>query len=147
MAFCSGCGAQMADGTVACLSCGKAAGQSVGGGAAAATAPAASGGLQTNVAGLLAYLFWIPAIIFLVVEPYNKDRTLRFHSFQSLFLGVGTMVLYTVLTVTVIGLLLVPFIGLAHMILAIVAAVKAYQGQKFMIPVIGPLAEKQANSI
>ncbi len=137
----------MADGTVACLSCGKAAGQSVGGGAAAATAPAASGGLQTNVAGLLAYLFWIPAIIFLVVEPYNKDRTLRFHSFQSLFLGVGTMVLYTVLTVTVIGLLLVPFIGLAHMILAIVAAVKAYQGQKFMIPVIGPLAEKQANSI
>ncbi len=137
----------MADGTVACLSCGKAAGQSVGGGAAAAPAPAATGGLQTNVAGLLAYLFWIPAIIFLVVEPYNKDRTLRFHSFQSLFLGVGTMVLYTVLTVTVIGLLLVPFIGLAHMILAIVAAVKAYQGQKFMIPVIGPLAEKQANSI
>jgi uncharacterized membrane protein len=146
MAFCSACGAQVADGSTTCSKCGKSMSQSVGGGAAAAPAPAVqSGGLQTNVAGLLAYLFWIPAIIFLVVEPYNKDKVLRFHSFQSLFLGLATMVIYTVLTVTVIGLLLVPFVGLAHMILAIVAAVKAYQGQKFMIPVIGSIAEKQAN--
>ncbi len=146
MAFCSGCGAQVADGAATCAKCGKAMGQSMGGGAAAAPAQA-TGGLDTNVAGLLAYLFWIPAIIFLLVEPYKNDKLLRFHSFQSLFLGIATMVIYTVLTVTVIGILLVPFVGLAHMILAIIAAVKAYQGQKFNIPVLAGIAEKQANSI
>jgi uncharacterized membrane protein len=111
-----------------------------------APSSSASSGLSTNVAGLLAYLFWIPAIIFLVVEPYNKDRLLRFHSFQSLFLGIATMVIYTILSITFIGLILVPFVMLAHLILAIVGAVKAYQGQKFNIPVLAGLAEKQANA-
>lgn len=145
--FCSACGGQMADGATTCPGCGKTVG--VGGGTAAKMAPAAtaSSGLSTNVAGLLAYLFWIPAILFLVMEPYNKDRMLRFHSFQALFLGIATMVVYTVLSITIIGLILVPFVMLAHLVLVIIGAVKAYQGQKFNIPGIAGFAEKQANSI
>ena len=57
-----------------------------------------SGGLSPNVAALLAYLLWIPAILWLVMEPYNKDRFIRFHSFQALFLGLAWFALSIILT-------------------------------------------------
>jgi uncharacterized membrane protein len=145
--FCSACGGQMADGATVCPTCGKSVG--VGGGAAAQMAPTstASSGLSPNVAGLLSYLLFIPAIIFLVMEPYNKDRTIRFHSFQALFLGVASIIGHIVLgMVPFIGWLILPFFSLAVLIVAIVAAVKAFQGSKIMLPVIGAMAEKQANA-
>ena len=37
-------------------------------------------GLSDNAASGLAYLTIIPAIIFLVVAPYNQNSTIRFHS-------------------------------------------------------------------
>ena len=40
---------------------------------------AASTGLSDNAAGALAYLTVIPAIIFLIVEPYNKNSFVRFN--------------------------------------------------------------------
>ena len=77
MAFCNICGAQIADGTTTCAAC-------------SSRAPAAPrgqrSGMADNVAGMMAYITIIPAIIFLVTEPYNKNRFVRFHSFQNLFL-------------------------------------------------------------
>ena len=77
MAFCSECGTQVADGVQFCTSCGKPMGARAA--AAAPASAAAAGGLADNVAGLLAYLTIIPAIIFLVIEPFNKNRFVRFH--------------------------------------------------------------------
>jgi uncharacterized membrane protein len=135
--FCSGCGAQMADGATVCAACGK---SQV---AAAAAAPAASG-LNDNVAGLLAY-FFLPAIIFLVVEPFNRNPFIRFHAFQGLFLGLVSIVGHTILSfIPVLGWIILPFFSLAIFILAVVAAIKALQNQKWHIPVIGDMAEKQA---
>jgi uncharacterized membrane protein len=141
--FCSACGAQMADGTSTCVACGKANAQPAGGGAAAAPAVQA-GGLDRNIASALSYLF-IPAIIFLLMEPYNKDKVIRFHSFQAIFLAVGFFVVETVMGVTLILALLTPLLGLAHLIIAIVAAVKAFNGNKMVLPVIGPMAQTQAD--
>ena len=151
MAFCSGCGAQMTDGAVTCAACGKTQSTSVGGGAAAAAAPAQSStqssGLNDNVAGLLAYLF-IPAIIFLVVEPFNKNKFVRFHAFQGLFLGLVSIVGHMVLTlIPVIGWIILPFFSLAIFVVAVVAAIKALQNSKWMIPVIGEMAQKQADAM
>ncbi len=42
---------------------------------------------------MLAYVTIIPAIIFLVLEPYNKNRFIRFHSFQSIFFCVALIAL------------------------------------------------------
>lgn len=133
----------MADGATVCPGCGKAA-------ATAATAAAPASGLQDNVAGLLAYLF-IPAIIFLVLEPYNRNKFIRFHSFQSLFFTAAMIALNFVLAIIAmipflgfVTLFLWPLIYLASFILWIVLMVKAYGGQKFKVPVIGDLAEKQA---
>lgn len=151
--FCSSCGAQIADGSTACPSCGKASG--VGGGAAAAPAPAqASGGLEENVAGMLAYITIIPAIIFLVIEPYNKNKFVRFHSFQCLFFSVAMFAIGIVLSVLtaipvlgwIVALVGVPLLWLASLVIWIVLLMKAYKHEMFKLPVIGEIAAKQAGA-
>ena len=105
------------------------------------------GGLSPNVAALLAYLLWIPAILWLVIEPYNKDRFIRFHSFQALFLGLAWLAFSIVLTmIPILGWLLLLFLPFAGIIVAIVCAYKAYKNEWFKLPVIGELAEKQAEA-
>lgn len=129
----------MADTATACPACGKAAGQSAGGGAGAAQA----GGLQDNLAGALAYL-WIVAIIFLLLEPYNRNKFVRFHSFQALFLGLLSIAGHIVLgMIPVIGWVILPFFSLAIFVVAIICAIKAFGNQEFKLPVLGELAAKQ----
>lgn len=134
-----------------------------------ATAPGANAksaiGLDANVAAALGYPIGIIAIINLIMEKENKF--VRFHAVQTLLLFVLWIVLFFVLMIltvalTIIGAiiaqglgsgiagliinlvwivlwLLVPFILLALMIFA---AVKAFQGQMYKLPIIGNLAEK-----
>jgi uncharacterized membrane protein len=116
-------------------------------------AAAAAGGLTDNVAGMLAYVTFIPAIIFLVIEPYNKSRFIRFHSFQSIFLAVAMIAISIALSVfsfiPVLGLMLLPLhflIWLGVFALWIVLLIKANSGQMWKLPVIGDMAEKQANA-
>jgi len=146
MAFCATCGTQLADGA----SCPKCAGGTVPG---ASPAGPAAAGLTDNVAGLLAYLF-IPAIAFLVLEPYNKKRFIRFHSFQCIFLAIAMTVLGIALGVLwhipflgwLVFFLLWPLVTLAELILWLFLMYKAYQGEMFKLPVIGDMAEQQAGS-
>ena len=143
--FCAACGGQMADNATACPACGKAAGQSAGGGAAAAPA-AAGGGLADNVAGGLAYITIIPAIIFLVVEPYSKNKFVKFHAFQCLGLAVLAIACSVIAVVPVIGWIIGILGHLGVFVLWVICIIKAFQGGKFKIPVIGDFAEKQANA-
>jgi uncharacterized membrane protein len=123
-------------------------------GGGAAPAPASGGGLQDNVAGLLVYLIGILAIVFLLIEPYNKNKFVRFHCFQCIFYWVAVvaasialMILSIILGMVHLGavvLLLYPLFWLAMLIGWIMLMVKAYQGQKWKLPFIGDLAEKQA---
>jgi uncharacterized membrane protein len=151
MAFCANCGGEIAAGANNCSKCGKPTGQSAGGGAAAAPAPAAAGGLQDNVAGMLAYITIIPAIVFLVVAPYNENKFIRFHSFQSIFFCVAWTVLWIALSIVgmipflgFLTLFIAPVLGLAGLALWIVLLAKAYGNQTWKLPIIGDLAAKQA---
>jgi uncharacterized membrane protein len=145
MAFCSGCGAQMADGATICAACGK--GQSVGGGAAAAPAATAQGStMNDNVASAISY-FAIIALVFLLIEPFNKNKAVRFHAFQSLILWAACIVIEIVLGFTFILAILTPLVWLASVVTAIICGVKAFQGQKLSLPVIGPIAQKQADAV
>jgi len=146
MAFCTVCGAQTPDGSTICPACSHS-------GAPAARPVATVGGMTDNVAGMLAYVTFIPAIIFLVMEPYNKSRFVRFHAFQSIFLTVALIAISIALSVLsfipVIGLMLLPLhllIWLGMFALWIVLLLKANQGQMWKLPVIGDMAEKQANA-
>jgi uncharacterized membrane protein len=146
--FCTSCGGEFPEGAAACPKCGA--------GTAPTVIPPASaqGGLADNVAGLLAYITIIPAIVFLLIEPFNKNRFVRFHSFQCLFIAVASFaigIVFMILSmIPVIGLLLIPvsfIIWVGIFVLVVVCMIKAYQGQKWKLPVIGDLAEKQADSV
>ena len=146
--FCSNCGAQLPDNANNCPGCGKAAGPSAGRG----TAPApAAGGLTDNVAGLLAYVTIVPAIIFLVIEPYNRNRFIRFHAFQSIFFFVAVVIVSVAMTfiavIPFLGVLLWALVYLAELIVWVLLLIKAYNGQIWKLPVIGYIAEKQADAM
>ena len=107
--------------------------------------------MQDNVAGMLAYVTIIPAIIFLVTEPYNKSRFIRFHSFQSIFLFVAVVIIQIALSFLAVVPLLILVTAPLHMLVAlgalivwIILLLKANQGQMYKLPLIGDLAEKQA---
>lgn len=151
--FCTSCGSPMDEGAVFCSKCGKGAPAGAAApGAAAAAAPAAApvasgGGLTDNVVGMLAYITIVPAIIFLVIEPYNRSKFVRFHCFQCIFLCIALIIIHTALWfVPVIGWAVSSLVSLAALALWIILLIKAYGGQMWKIPVIGDMAEKQANA-
>lgn len=153
MASCAKCGATVAEGATFCGSCGASV---TGGAVAAASSAPRSSGLAPNIAGMLAYFTIIPAIIFLVLEPYNKDRYVRFHAFQSVFFHVawiaawiGMIILGIVLgAIPVVGLIIHLLLDLAlfigGFIVWLILVIKAFGNQKFHLPVIGNMAEEQA---
>lgn len=107
-------------------------------------APAQSG-LSDNAAGALAYVTIIPAIIFLIVEPYNRNSFVRFHSWQSIFFCIAAFAIHIVLTlIPVIGWILVPFVSLAFLVIWIILLLKALKGERFSLPLIGKFAAQQA---
>ena len=96
MPFCASCGAQV-EGRF-CAKCGSTVGAA---GAAPQAAPSypppvpppTAAGMADNAASALCYVLgFITGILFLVLAPYNQNRTVRFHAFQSIFLNVGLFV-------------------------------------------------------
>jgi uncharacterized membrane protein len=110
-------------------------------------APGAAG-LQSNVAAALAYLF-VPAIIFLVLEPYSRDRFVRFHSWQAIFFFVALFILQIVVLVAyaILPWPLDWLISLAFRIGSLVGWIwlmyEAYSNRLTKLPVIGDIAEQQ----
>ncbi len=95
--------------------------------------------LDPKVASALCYVpfvGWIAAIVFLIVE---KEETVRFNAVQALMLMVAIWLLAMVLAITIILPLLIWPAGL---ILQIVLAVKAYGGEKIVLPLIGKWSEQ-----
>lgn len=163
MAFCASCGAEVQG--KFCAKCGApsgfAAGASTGpgaGGAAPASA-ASSSVIEENVAAALCYLVGVlTGILFLVLEPYNHNKVIRFHAFQAIFAWIAAMVIGMALNILSYPIAALPFIGWLLDILlwlafslGVVAAwlylmYKAYNKERFVLPVIGAWAEKQAQS-
>ncbi|MGP0073895.1 MAG: DUF4870 domain-containing protein [Bryobacteraceae bacterium] len=113
--------------------------------------------MTDNLAGALCYLFgFITGILFLVLAPYNQNRTIRFHAFQSIFLNIAWVVLWIVIRIILIPFRYIPFLGLfislvltsvlglGGLILWLYMMFKTYNGEKVVLPVIGPMADKQA---
>jgi uncharacterized membrane protein len=124
-------------------------------------------GLDANVGALICYLGnlvcalgLIYSIVVIVTDKTNKLT--RFHAFQSVLLTVAGIVigipLYIIMFVgifidaqigaplltMIMGLVLMVF-GLAMFVLTVLAAIKAFQGQFYKVPVIGNLADKYSN--
>lgn len=127
------------------------------------------GGMDPKIAAAISYI-WIVGVIFFILE--KEDKFVRFHALQSILFGVANSVILLVLGILafvltfvfgiggamvggpmqnlvslLIGLVWLLFwvIGLLMFAGLIFAAVKAYQGQKFKLPIIGNIAENMVN--
>jgi uncharacterized membrane protein len=113
------------------------------------------GALPQRVAGALAYCTIIPAILFLLIEPYKRNRFVRFHSFQCIGLWLAALVMGAGLRVAGFLLFFVPVLGhliswLAYMVVSlgffviwVVLIVKALQGEMFKLPLVGDFAQQK----
>jgi len=158
MAFCKACGQDIGDAAF-CPKCG--AGQGAAAPAAAAgTGESPTAGMEENVAGLLCYLFgWISGLIFLLID---KRPFVRFHGAQAIALNIAFFVvwiLFWIVTLILgfitalmhfpIGFLMVflfPVIVIGFIAVAIFCMYKAYQREKFKLPIIGDMVEKMVGA-
>ena len=109
-----------------------------------AAAPPAAAGLSDNAAGAIAYITIIPAILFLVLEPYNRRPFVRFHAFQSIALGVVWFATTLLTVIPILGWLIEIVLFLVLFVAWIMCIIKASQGVRFKLPVIGDMVENMA---
>jgi uncharacterized membrane protein len=164
MPFCASCGSQV-EGRF-CAKCGAVVGagpatppppqpQPMGGSYPPLAPPPAVAGMADNAASALCYVLGlITGVLFLVIAPYNQNRTVRFHAFQSIFLSVAVIIISIVVGMvdamlfTVTGFWLAFLIGrvfnLACILVWLYMIITTYQGKTTVLPVIGPIAQQQA---
>jgi uncharacterized membrane protein len=110
-------------------------------------------GLSDNAAAGIAYITLIPAIVFLIIEPFNRSSYLRFHAWQSIFFFVAWAVIDILVGVVqnlvpstvFLTLTVLQLAGLAIFVVWIYVFISAFGGKRIKLPIIGDLAEKQAN--
>jgi uncharacterized membrane protein len=92
-------------------------------------------------------------IIFLVLAPYNQNKIVRFHAFQSIFMHVAVIACYIALgilaamlrSVGTFGLgILYPLLSFGAFLLWLYMMWSAYNNKLVVLPIIGELAQKQA---
>ncbi len=141
MTFCANCG-EPVEGSF----CGKCGTPATGSGPAGAAA-----GIPENVAGALCYLPYLLgfliAILFLLLPPYNQKRTVRFHAFQAILLTAAFIFLYFFIGVAfpwwALSLSVSRMFMLGSLGLWIYMMWATFNNNKIVLPVIGPVAEKQ----
>jgi uncharacterized membrane protein len=153
MAHCAKCGAAVGENAGFCGACGA----PVSTGGAPATSTSSPGDTQSimdeNIAGLLCYLIgWVTGVIFLVTD---KRSFVRFHATQSIVVFAGLSILWWIVGIFFgmalftagfagfsLALLMYRLLELVGIVLWIVLMIKAYQGQRFRVPIAADLAEK-----
>ena len=103
-------------------------------------------GLDENVEALLAYVLgFVTGIIFYLLE--KKNEYVRFHTMQSIATFAGIFVISTVLNIVpILGPILGMLLNLGGIILWIILMIKAYQGERIKLPIVGDIAEKYAKA-
>jgi uncharacterized membrane protein len=149
---CPDCAAQMPETAAFCPACGRPMQSAI-------PSKAKVGRLTENVAGALAYLTFIPAIIFMCIEPYKRNRFVLFHSIQCLSSWVILLLVAAVLRFTGAAVFRLPLVGpplvfmvpvlavLAAFLIWLVLVIKAFQGEMFKLPLLGELADRRVRSI
>jgi len=112
-----------------------------------AEVPTKSSGLQSNIAGALAYFLGpITGILFLLIEKDNKF--VRFHAMQSALTFGGIFVLNIVLGfIPVLGWMAGTLLSMVSLVLWLFLMYKAFNNEEYELPVIGDLARKQVEKV
>jgi uncharacterized membrane protein len=119
----------------------------------AAAVPAVNpSGLYDDGAAGIAYITMIPAIVFLIVEPFKRSSYVRFHAWQSIFFFVAWAVIdilvglvqHIVPSAVFFTLTVLQLVGLAIFIVWLIVFIGAFGGRRIKLPIIGDLAARQA---
>jgi len=141
---CAKCGTKNAEGTKYCQNCGSMLDVQ------ATRVAGSTTSLEPNVAGLLCYVLgWITGLVFILIEKENKF--VRFHAMQSIVtFGAFTVLWIPFSVLSQMDILRVLFgilqtvTGVLAFVLWIVLMVKAYQGERFKLPIAGDIADKNS---
>lgn len=117
---------------------------------ASSTPAGTTTGLDPKLSGVLAYLFWIVGgILFLAVE--KQSQIVRFHAAQSVVLAIAEIAVWIVLmvlsSIPVLGILfgiLSLFIWLLFLFVALFCMYKAWNLERYKLPILGNYAEQLA---
>lgn len=154
MAFCPKCGATVDAGAPFCSSCGAPqAGATASAPPAGAPAPVLQQTqMSENLAGALCYLlWWITGLVFFLID---KRPFVRFHAAQSIVVFGGLQILNFVVGIAFgismfggarsmsVGWGLYSLIDLLSLVLWLVLMIKAYQGERFRVPIAADIAEQ-----
>jgi uncharacterized membrane protein len=147
MPHCTKCGTMVADNVAFCPSCGTP--QAAGVAPAMAPGAGTQSGMSENVAGLLCYVLgWVTGLIFYFID---KRPFVRFHAAQSIVVFGGLTVIRIVLAMLFVssglagfsmGFGLLTLVSILGVVLWILLMIKAYQGEKFRIPLAADLADQ-----
>ena len=107
--------------------------------------PPPAAGISTNAAAALSYVTFIPAVVFLALEPYSRDSFIRFHAWQCIVLTLvdlaGNVVFHHM---GFFGFMVRGLLGLLLFVFWLIAIIKASQGERYHVPLVGDLAETLA---
>ncbi len=141
MAFCAQCGLESQQ--PVCPACGT---------AAPAGTPGASTGLDDNLVSALCYFAWpLSGVLFLVLEPYNRNKNVRFHALQSILVFGSLVAGFMALSF----LAFMPFVRLIFTMamlayplfvfgIWLLLMFKAYNKERFEVPLLGVIARSRA---
>jgi uncharacterized membrane protein len=121
------------------------------------TSERSSTGLDGNIAAALSYFFGLlSGALFFAIE--TESRFVKFHAMQSMLASVAAIVIYIAYTVVWMVLWRIPFLGwiagifgflgwaliaLGFLGVWLYCMFRAFQGERFKLPYIGEMAEKQ----
>lgn len=103
-------------------------------------------GLADNVAGALAYVTIFPAILFLILEPYSKRPFVKFHSLQCIGLALCSLIFSAIMIIPILGWIIGAVGHVTVVIFWIISIIKAYQGERYKVPIVGNFVENMANA-
>lgn len=104
-------------------------------------APVSSGPTSdtSKLLAALGYVVWPVALVAILIEPYKAEHYVKFHAVQALGFSLGMAVLSTVaVVVPTIG---PPIVSLAWFVIAVLWAVKAYNGELAQMPLVYDLVK------
>jgi uncharacterized membrane protein len=157
MATCAECGSPISEDAAFCSTCGAPVHSRRDSEMMQRSLASGANVLSVNVAAMFAYLLGlISGIIFLSLEPYKREPFVRFHAFQSIcysvvviafwiiwnnlaYMGYSWMGVFWVF-IRMMGAL----ISMAFFFYWLFLMYKAYNKEKYLIPVVGEFASNLA---
>lgn len=151
-AYCSHCGTELSGRF--CAKCGAPAPDTPSQAVPPPMAPVSGLALDENVAAALCYLIpVVTGVLFLFVEPFSRNKTVRFHAFQAIFFWVAVLVANVAIDIvfgSVLGLdgsfaifrLIHGLFELAVLAIWLLLMYRAYNRERWMLPVVGEMAQR-----